>query len=422
MIRIAYNFLLSLLWLVKPILMVLNPKFAKRESEWLKVLKNNFEKIENKGTRKTIWIHSASMGEFEQAKPLIEAIKIRYPQFFVLVTFFSPSGYENQKNYPYADVILYLPFDFWWNSKKFINLVKPNIAIFIKYEFWLNFLVGLHKNNVPTYLVAATEPFRFRNSIFYSFFLKYALNYFTKIFVMDEKDLKFFSGLNLKVPLALEFDTRFDRVYSKVQNPDPLPFKKEDLSGDLVLVAGSVWEPDLELIFKAKEDLMSELELKIIYVPHEPTERIIEYIEKNDKNSIRYSKILSLNHLERAESFFFERNIIVDKIGLLLSLYSLADVAYVGGGFGKGLHSIIEPAGYFLPIICGGNISNSKDAINLYEIGALFVVNNPIELVKLLKELKNPEYLLEVSNKVKDYFFKRVGSTQRILNELLMKD
>lgn len=407
-----------LLWVLKPIVVLFNKKFATRENKWKIVFQENLAKIKAKGQNETFWIHSASMGEFEQAKPLIEIIKKKKPNAFVVATFFSPSGYENQKNYPFADVLLYLPFDFLWLAKMFVDTIKPNYAIFIKYEFWLNYLYELRKKNVPTFLVSATEPFR-GNNFLYRMYLKHSLNFFNKVFVLDPKDLEFYKKLNLKVPIAIEYDTRFDRVFSQIRSAKSLLISKDELKGYFVLVAGSVWEQDLNLIFKAKKILGQNFEIKIIYVPHEPSDSIIELIEKNDPNTIRYSAIANLINEEEKRRVFKEKNIIVDRIGLLLSLYSLADIAYVGGGFGKGLHSVIEPAGYFLPIICGGNIHNSKDAINMKENGTLFVVNNETECAKVIIELKDSNYYNTIRKKAEAYFLKRVGATQRIINEIL---
>lgn len=418
MIRILYNLALTFFLPLKLFVELFDSKFAKREREWKKVLNANLNKILTRGKRKTIWIHSASMGEFEQAKPIIEELKNLDPNFFIIVTFFSPSGYENQKQYSYADVLLYLPFDFFWISKRFIDTIRPHIAIFIRYEFWMNYLLELRKRNIPIFLVSATKP---KNSGFglYKAFLKKNLNLFTKIFVIDEEDLFFFKKLNLKVPLKLEYDTRFDRVASKINSLDKFPFSKKDFENFFVIVAGSIWEPDLKLIFEAKAELERIISLKLIYVPHEISKDVIDFIENQDKSCIRFSRIFDKKiQSSELQSIIKQNNILVDRIGLLLSLYSIADVAYVGGGFGKGIHSVVEPAGYFIPVVCGGNISNSVDAQRMKEIGSLWVVNNSKEFVEVISKLRDTHYYHEVSKKMKDFFVSRTGSTKRIIDEI----
>ncbi len=355
------------------------------------------------------------MGEFEQAKPIIEYLKNLDNDFFVVATFFSPSGYENQRNYKFADVLLYLPLDFPKQSRKFLDLLKPNLAIFIRYEFWLNYLLELKQRNIPTFLISASKP-KNANNYIYNKYLKTCLNLFTKIYPMDKNDLEFFVGLDLKVPIELAYDTRFDRVYSKIQIPDSLPIQKNDFGGDFVLIAGSIWEEDINLILEAKKLIKNEINLRIIYVPHEPKEEIIRLLESKDKNTIKFSQIL-----ERPVNLrnYREKNIIVDKIGYLLSLYSLGDVAYVGGGFGRGVHSVVEPAGFGIPIICGGQIDNSIDAINLKDFGALKVVDDGKSLAKALLDLRDKRYYNEIQERIKDYFYERIGSTKKIVEYLL---
>ncbi|MCX7908074.1 MAG: hypothetical protein N2560_00950 [Ignavibacteria bacterium] len=407
---------MSFFWVLKPLLIFFNKKFGEREKNWKIIFNKVTQGVSNPRLNKVIWIHSASMGEFEQAKPIIEEIKRRNPEHFIVATFFSPSGYENQKNYKFADSILYLPFDFFWNVKKFLDNIQPDIAIFIRYEYWLNYLYELKKRRVPTFLVSATQPYR-NISWFYKLFLKRCLNYFTKIFVMDEKDITFFQKMRLDVPLSLEYDTRFDRVYFNIQNLNNPILHKEIFEGELIIVAGSIWEKDAELIISTKEMLKDRVNLKIIYVPHEPTGKIIDFIENNDKNIVRFSNLLHFEENKRM-SLIKGSNILVDRIGYLLALYSIADIAYVGGGFGRGVHSVIEPAGYFIPIVCGGNVSNSIDAINLKNLGGLFLVQNEKEFVDTINYLFDKKNYTKVSNIVKNYFLPRIGSSKRIVDIL----
>ncbi len=412
-----YNFLLILFLIIKPVFVLFNSKFAKREKEWKKVLSNNLEKLRLKGNRKTIWVHASSMGEFEQAKPLIEKFKSIDPNFFIVSTFFSPSGYDNQKNYQYSDVCLYLPMDNFWLVKKFIKIIEPNIAIFIRYELWLNYLSELKKKKVPTFLVAATKPNKWIFFIYKIYIVK-CFNLFTKIFVSDENDFDFFASLDLKVPTVVEYDTRYDRVYSKINNLDVLPFCKNHFKDFTVLIAGSVWEPDLELLFEVRKKFNKII--KIIYVPHEVKESVLKFVERNDRKCIRFSELINKDYSDNEiRKLIQDFNILVDKVGFLLSLYSIGDLAYVGGGFGRGIHSVIEPAGFNLPVICGGNINNSRDALRMLDFGTLWVVRNGNELENVLTKLQEESFRLEVSSKMKEYFLRRVGSSERIVKETL---
>lgn len=355
------------------------------------------------------------MGEFEQAKPIIEYFKKMDNDFFVIATFFSPSGYENQKNYKFADVLLYLPLDFPWQVRNFLDLLKPDLTIFIRYELWLNYLVELKKRNIPTFLVSASKPKK-ANNFFYNQYFKKSLNLFTKIYSIDKTDFDFLVKLNLKVPIELAYDTRFDRVNSKIQGLDSLPIHKSNFGDDFVLIAGSIWEEDLKLILEAKDLIRDKINLRIIYVPHEPRENIIHTIESKDSNTIRFTQILKS---QENYNNYLGKNIIVDKIGYLLSLYSLGDVAYVGGGFGRGIHSVVEPAGFGIPIICGGRINNSIDAMNLKMLDGLQVVDNSESLAKALLHLKDEKNYSEIQSKIKNYFAERIGSTSKIVDFLL---
>ncbi|MFN3781680.1 MAG: 3-deoxy-D-manno-octulosonic acid transferase, partial [Candidatus Kapaibacteriota bacterium] len=403
MVRAIYNLILFLFWLLRPFFVIFSPKFGKRERDWEEILGKNKEKILSSRSGKTIWIHSASMGEFEQAKPIIEYLKKLDDNVFVVATFFSPSGYENQREYKFADVLLYLPLDFPKQSRKFIDLIKPNIAIFIRYELWLNYLSELKQRNIPAFLISASKPKNADNTI-YRRYLKTCLELFTKIYPMDKKDFEYFVALDLKVPIELAYDTRFDRVNTKIQNLDDIPFQKADLGGDFVLIAGSIWKEDINLILEAYNLIKSEINLRIIYVPHEPKEDIIRELESKDKNTIKFSQIL-----EKPVNFKYYggKNIIVDKIGYLLSLYSLGDVAYVGGGFARGVHSVVEPAGFGIPIICGGRIDNSIDAMNLKDLGVLQVVDDGKSLAMVLLHLRDKSYYKDIQEKVKNYFSER---------------
>ncbi len=408
---------------LKPILSIFSKKLRIREKEWKRVFSDSISKLENLQNRKIIWVHSASMGEFEQAKPIIEYFKKVYPEFAIIVTFFSPSGFEHQKNYPYSDLVLYLPFDTVKNSRNFISLLRPSIAIFVRYELWLNFLYELKRKGIPTFLICATKPFRFSNFFLYKIFLRYSYNLFTIIFSSSEFDYDYFKKLKFKCWLELNYDTRFDRVKQKIEASKKLLFSKADFPNYFVLVAGSIWDKDIKLITAVIKRVENEINLKVIYVPHEPEESRIRLIEKLDSNTIRLSKLNSLSSDKtQLLKIITKNNIIVDSIGLLLDLYSLGDVAYVGGGFNHGIHSVIEPIGWGIPVVCGGNISNSIEAIQMKDFGILETIENSKDLEFCLKELYfNKANYERIKVKTEEYFNKRVGSTEKIVNKILME-
>lgn len=405
----------------KPLFSIFSKKLREREKEWKSVLINSIPKLEGFRNRTKLWFHSASMGEFEQAKPIIEYIKNVYPEFAIIVTFFSPSGFEHQKNYQYADLVLYLPFDTIKNSREFISIVQPNISIFVRYELWLNFLYELNKKCISTFLVCATKPFRLSNFFLYKIFLRYSYNLFSVIISSSEFDYEYFEKLKLKSRLELNYDTRFDRVNQKLLAPQNLPFSKNDFSNHFVLVAGSIWDKDIKIITDTVKKIGSEISLKVIYVPHEPEETRLRMIEKFDSNTIRLSKLLSINsNNAQWMDILTKNNIIVDSVGLLLDLYKIGDVAYVGGGFNHGVHSVIEPIGWGIPVICGGNISNSVEAIQMRDSGILKIVENSEHLELYLKELYfNKVYYENLKNMTKEYFNKRIGSTEKIVSHIL---
>ena len=398
-------------------------KLRTREKKWKTIIQENLKVLNDLDGKKKVWVHSASMGEFEQAKPIIEHLKNNYPEIAIVATFFSPSGFEYQRNYPFADVILYLPFDTLKNAREFVSTIKPDFAVFIKYELWINVLVELKKQRIPVFLVCTSKPSRFPNCFLTRSYLKYAYNLFTMIFAVSENDFEYLEKLKLKCPIELGYDTRFDRVAQKIALPKNLPFDKSFLANYFVLVAGSIWDKDIKLIIEAKNKLTEQINLKIIYVPHEPTEERLKYIETLDGGTIRFSKLLGMigeNH--RIDEVIRPKNIIIDRVGLLLDLYSIADVAYVGGGFGRGIHSVIEPLGYGLPIFCGGNISNSSDAVLLKNLDILKVVKNSSQLENWLSRLYfDKDLYSRISTKALEYFTTRLGSTKKIIKKIRFK-
>jgi 3-deoxy-D-manno-octulosonic-acid transferase len=369
--------------------------------------------------RKTIWFHSASMGEFEQVKPIIELIKKNQPKFQIVCTFFSPSGYNTQKNYQYADFICYLPNDLYWNAKKFINKINPIFVVFDRYELWLNYLSILHSNHIPTFLVNATTPSILDKTKIFSHFYKAAFNKFTEIFAVSELEFQQFSQLNIDTSISQSADTRIDRIISKVDEAKMHPVIQKEIlpNNNLVLVAGSVWNNDVDIINDAYNKFIqnSNSKIKIVFVPHEPTKEHINYIKSKVPNTILLSEFEKNNQ----NSIIQNKHIIVDSIGKLLKLYSIADYAYIGGAFGVGVHSITEPAGYGIPLITGPNCYNSPDTKPLLNAGALTIINDSdmlLECLLIMNEQNNREI---AGNAAKNYININSGTSKIIYKKII---
>jgi 3-deoxy-D-manno-octulosonic-acid transferase len=309
------------------------------------------------------WFHCSSLGEFEQGCPVMEAYRAKYPQHKILLTFFSPSGYEVRKNYAGADFIFYLPIDTPRRARRFVQMVKPVVAVFIKYEFWYNVLHHLEKAHVPTYVVSAV--FRPRQVFFrwYGQFFRRMLRMFRLLFVQNETSVELLKRIGMD-NAVLAGDTRFDRVCAHVQHPADLPLVAAFAAHGRTLVAGSTWPPDEEKLSKVWASMPNDAQL--IIAPHEVTEERIRSIEKGfaEYHPVRYSKVKAASDWQAA------RVLIIDTVGLLLSAYRYGQVAYVGGGFSvTGIHNILEPAAYGLPVVFGPNYRKYVEAWSLIAAG-----------------------------------------------------
>jgi 3-deoxy-D-manno-octulosonic-acid transferase len=358
------------------------------------------------GSDTVIWFHCASLGEFEQGRPLIEKIKIKYPQSKILLTFFSPSGYEIRKNYSGADLVFYLPLDTVYNARTFIDIVKPERVFFVKYEFWFNFLRELKNRNIPTYLISAI--FR-REQHFFSSIGKWSrqgLDTYKHIFVQDENSLSLLNEFGYN-NVIVAGDTRFDRVNKLVAQA-----KKYDLiqvfKGEIPLVvAGSTWQAD--------EDILASISLanfKLIIAPHEISESNLgSLMQKFSKyNPVRYSEA----HDASLKNAWV---LIIDNIGMLSSLYGYASIAYIGGGFGKGIHNVLEAAAFGMPVFFGPNYQKFKEALELIQLKAAYRINSTEELKEKLNLFLNDSILLKETSLVsKKYIQNKIGATDKILN------
>ncbi|MDI1303995.1 MAG: glycosyltransferase N-terminal domain-containing protein, partial [bacterium] len=344
-----------------------------------------------KPSDKTIWFHAASLGEYEQGLPVIEKIKEKYPSHKIVVTFFSPSGYEIRKNNTVADVTVYLPLDTKENAKEFLTLVHPELVFFIKYEYWLNYLSELKDLNTPTYLISGI--FRENQMFFkwYGGFYRKALDTFTYFFVQNENSKKLLQRLG-KANVAVSGDTRFDRVAAILEKDNSLDFISQFKNNTLTIVAGSSWPKDESLLVDFINS--NKYKVKFIIAPHNiKAEQIQELKSSITKKTVLFSE---KNGKNLADCDVF----IIDTIGILTKIYSYADIAYVGGGFGNpGIHNILEPATYGIPIVIGPNYTNFAEATALVNIEGCVSVSNKKELEATLTSL----ILIEVEREEKGH-------------------
>ncbi len=348
-----------------------------------------------------VWFHCASLGEFEQARPLIELHKKTYPKQSILLSFFSPSGYENRKNYELADIITYLPIDSQRNAKKFLDITAISKAYFTKYEIWPNYLKELNKRAIPTILFSSV--FREKQIYFRSYgaWFKKALHHFKAIHVQNHESLKLLQSIGISATVT--GDTRFDRVWEIAKNTDAVAYIADFKGKQQLIVAGSTWPMD-------EEHLLTVLKIqncKLIIAPHEIDEKHLSSIERLFPNAVRYSMISE-------ESFEDSNVLIIDQIGLLSKIYQYADIAYIGGGFGVGIHNTLEAAAYGCPIIFGPNYQKFEEAKALINLGAAYSYSNSEQLQQqLLKWLVNAQGEKKAA---RDYVENNLGAAQKILS------
>lgn len=354
-------------------------------------------------------MHCASLGEFEQGRPLLEKIKQDFSSYKIIITFFSPSGYEIRKNYMGADAIFYLPMDDPINSEKFIDIIKPTLVLWIKYEYWYHYLITLKKSNIPVLLVSGI--FREEQPFFkwYGKMWKKMIYSYRHLFVQDEKS-RLLVQHYLQEKVTANGDTRFDRVIDIAENSDALPEIKKFCSNNNVIVAGSTWEEDEKILIHF---IHAHPEIKFIIAPHETDKAHLSDMKKEIKSGVFYSQ---LNDIEKvAEN---SNVLIIDNIGMLSRLYKYATITYVGGGFNaSGIHNILEAAVYGRPVIFGPVYEKFIEATGLVECGGAFSIKNALQLEALLNDLlSDNEKLAFSSNAAKDYVYHNRGATGRIMN------
>lgn len=376
--------------------------------------RNVFEQLENRiaKTDKSIWFHAASLGEFEQGLPVMEKIKEKFPSHKIVVTFFSPSGFEVRKNNTIADVTVYLPLDTKSNAKRFLKIVNPDLVFFIKYEYWPNYLNELKHSSSKTYLISGI--FREKQVFFrwYGGFYRNALKSFDYFFVQNESSIKLLQKLGI-TNVKISGDTRFDRVVSILERDNSLNFIEQFKNDTTTIVIGSSWSKDENYLVNYINNFNGNT--KFIFAPHNiKTEQIQELKKSISKKTILFSE----KEHQNLASF---QVMIIDTIGILTKIYSYADIAYVGGGFGTaGLHNVLEPATFGIPIVIGPNFSNFAEAIALVKLEGCISVTNQIELNEALDILgQNEAERLEKGHICATFVQMNKGATKIILNHVL---
>lgn len=354
-----------------------------------------------------VWFHAASLGEFEQGRPLIEALKERYPDLKILLTFFSPSGYEVRKDYPLADEVLYLPTDTPKHAQQWMQRHRFIAAYFIKYEFWFNYMEALHKQGVPLYyvsLILRPRQYFFR---WYGGWFRKQLGRVTHFFVQDETTRSLLEGIGLTNTTVCG-DTRFDRVAAIARQAKPFPEVEAFLQGRECVIAGSTWPPDEKLLLPCIEQLPEDY--CMIIAPHDVSEKHVSQLTTSLHEVQRYTT------LDPAKG---GKVLVIDTIGILSQLYQYARFVYIGGGFGANIHNIQEPVTFGCPVVFGPRHTTFKEALDLVALGGAFTVNNQQELEQVFDRLLHDEaFCSEASAICKNYLNAQLGATQKILDQI----
>jgi 3-deoxy-D-manno-octulosonic-acid transferase len=405
--KFFYNLFVHLFPFFIRVASIWNPKAAL----WVKGRKDQFERLRwavGQSSKPIIWFHTASLGEFEQGRPVIEEVRLRYPGYRILLTFFSPSGYEIRKNYAGADMVFYLPMDTKRNASLFLEITAPQLAIFIKYETWYNFLSALKSKGVPSLLVSAVVyPHQFSFSP-WSSFMKKTLALFTHIFAQSDDALDMLRAHQIETEYSLGGDTRYDRVKTLSEAPFQHNGIERFINNEKVLVAGSTWYDDEKMLSALQ---LNQPTLKLIIAPHETSTKNISVLKDLFLNSILFSELDKIENPEQSTV------LIIDSIGLLSKLYRYATIAFVGGGFNKaGIHNILEAAVYGNVVLFGSNFSKSNEAKEMIERTLAYTFSTKDELIHIVDTLfNNPQQLDQKNLTAIQFVEEHIGATKKVL-------
>ena len=408
------KFIYNLLILIATFLLAIIALFNKKIKLFVDGRKETFDKLSTlKNNQNVLWIHAASLGEFEQGRPIIERLKKEQSNYKIVLTFFSPSGYEIRKEYEYADVVCYLPMDSSSNVRKFLEIVNPSMAIFIKYEFWPNYLLELQERNISTILISGI--FRKKQIFFKPLggFMRKSLKAFNHLFVQDQISKDLLKNINIE-NVTISGDTRFDRVYEILQQDNALDFITEFKNNQYTVVAGSTWKEDEELLVNYINQSESE---KFIIAPHNINLDAIQKLKQSiSKKTVLFS--------EKEGKNLSEFNVfIIDTIGILTKIYAAADVAYVGGGLTKnGVHNVLEPATFGVPIVIGSAYKKYKEVVDLVALKGCKVIANQEEFSTIFTKLKSDtNYKTQLGEINKSFIKNNIGATDKTIKYINQK-
>ena len=391
--------------------------FNNKAKLWIEGRKNIFSKLQQDFagiSGDVYWFHAASLGEFEQGRPLIEAIKQKNPSVKILLTFFSPSGYEIRKNYEHADFVYYLPVDNPANAKKFIEIVNPKKIFFIKYEFWQNYLKTAYRKQIPVYLISGI--FR-KDQLFFKPYAKNyrkVLNYFTYFFVQNNKSKELLQSVGYQ-NVTVSGDTRFDRVRDIAGNSKEIELVKQFAENKFTLVVGSSWAPDEEILFQYIENHKDKL--RLVLAPHEIHNSNIKRIQKQcPVKSMLFSEA-NLNNIDTADV------LIINNIGMLSSLYKYGQAAYIGGGFGAGIHNILEASVYGIPVVFGPKYQKFDEAVNCIKHKAGFSIDSYKAFENIMNKLiDDKEFLGKTGKNALNFMQDNYGASDKILAKIFKNE
>ena len=405
---ILYNVIIkiygALIWVVQP--------FSAKARKWMSGRSNIWNEISS-GTKEdceTIWIHCSSLGEFEQGRPVIESLRQKNPQSHLILTFFSPSGYEIRKNYSLVDQVLYLPLDTRENAQSFINKIKPDLAIFVKYDFWFNYLSELNRQKTPFIYISAV--FR-KNHFLFNWWAKPLLKIFSaanQIFVQDQLSLSLMRENHC--PAILSGDTRVDRVIALQDNRKKYDALEKTIEGRNTLIFGSVWPEDLLIARSWITEVLTHSNDFLVLAPHDISTKMYDrFVDIIGTTPMRFSKMKSAASGTQI--------VLIDTIGDLAHLYAIANLAYVGGGFGKGIHSILEPAAAGLPVIFGPRYHKFKEAQDLIDLKAARSIQTEMEFREAVTHFSLPQNKEIASAGIRQFLKTHQGATSKIVHYLV---
>ena len=410
--RLLYSFFVSCYGLVIRVAAL----FSVKANQWIEGRRGLFGKLKaslehvDRSINPIVWFHVSSLGEFEQGRSVIEAMKMRWPEKKILLTFFSPSGYEVRKNYHQAEFVCYLPLDTPDNARRFLDIVQPEMVFFVKYDFWFNYMEVLHRQNIPLYFISVL--FRKNQHFFkwYGGWFRRHLRYVNHFFVQNRESGELLESIGI-MHVTLAGDTRFDRVFSIASQHISMPLIEKFCAGKPLIIAGSSWPPDETVFIPLIKQ--KELNLKYIIAPHDTSPGRIGFIREHlDEKVVCYSDLKEDNACN-------SNILIIDSVGILSQLYRYATIAFIGGGFGSGLHNIQEPVTFGVPVIFGPDYHNFREALDLIALGGAFSIASSGELInKVIEITGNPSEHSRISAICSNYVAENRGATEKILKFL----